>query len=104
MKQKPDKPGGFLLQSQKALNIGAGVLGLGFLAYLALSGLGLDLVADILVIVFAPISLWIFWSAAMGRQHDKELVSYSLLWGIGALCLLLCGCAVLTIRLRLGLS
>ena len=78
--------------STRQINGGAILSGIGFLLYLAARALGWELAADIICIVFG-----------VGRQKDKELVSYSLLWGTGALALLLGGCAVLTIKIKLGL-
>lgn len=94
---------GFWLQTVKQMNIGAGVSGIGFLLYLAASAMGLETAADIITIVFGVVALYVFISVAEGRSRDKTAVSYSLLWGTGALALLLGGCAVLTIKLRLGL-
>ena len=94
---------GFLLQTVKQMNAGAVVSGLGFLVYLALSALGAEGVADIAAIAFGLVSVYVFASVAVGRSQDKEAVSYSLLWGTGALALLMGGCAVLTVKLRLGL-
>ena len=53
--------------------------------------------------MFGLIAVWTFLSAAVVRRKDKETVSYNLLWGTGALALLLGGCAVLTVKMRLGL-
>ena len=52
---------------------------------------------------FALVSLYVFASAAAGRLKDKEAVSYSLLWGTGALAMLTCLCALAALRQRLGL-
>ena len=92
-----------LLQGVKQLNRGAIVSGLGFLLYLGAAALGRRDAAEILSVAFALVSLYVFASAAAGRLKDKEAVSYSLLWGTGALALLLGGCGVLTVRLWLGL-
>ena len=92
-----------LLQGVKQLNRGAIVSGLGFLLYLGAAALGRRDAAEILSVAFALVSLYVFASAAAGRLKDKEAVSYSLLWGQGALTLLLAGCAVLAVKLRLGL-
>ena len=35
-------------------------------------------------------------------MKDKEAVSYSLLWGTGALAMLTCLCALVPLRQRLG--
>ncbi len=95
---------GFLLQTVRQMNGGAALCGVGFLLYLGASALGWGTAADILTIAFGVVSLYVFISVSEGRRKDKEAISYNLLWGTGALALLLCGCAVLTIRLRLGLQ
>jgi len=95
---------GFLLQTVRQMNGGAALCGVGFLLYLGASALGWVTAADILTIAFGVVSLYVFISVSEGRRKDKEAISYNLLWGTGALALLLCGCAVLTIRLRLGLQ
>lgn len=94
---------GFLLQTVKQMNTGAIVSGLSFLLYLALSALKLETAADIAAVAFGMVSVYVFVSVAAGRSRDKEAVSYSLLWGTGALALLLGGCGVLTIRMWLGM-
>lgn len=94
---------GFLLQTVGQMNAGAIVSGLGFLLYLALSALGLETAADIAAVALGLVSVYVFASVAAGRSRNKEAVSYSLLWGTGALALLMGGCAVLTVKLRLGL-
>lgn len=94
---------GFLLRTVRQMNAGAIVSGLGFLLYLALSALELEPAADIAAVVFGLVSVYVFASVAAGRSRDKEAVSYSLLWGTGALALLMGGCAVLTVKLWLGL-
>ena len=91
-----------LLQGVKQLNLGAVVSGLGFLLYLGAAALGWQGTADVLSMAFAVVSLYVFVSVAAGRKRDREAVSYNLLWGTGALALLLCLCAVLTLRERLG--
>lgn len=93
---------GLLLQTVKQMNAGAIISGLGFLAYLGLSALGLEEAAGIAAVAFGLVSVYVFASVAAGRSRDREAVSYSLLWGTGALALLLGGCGVLTVRLWLG--
>lgn len=93
---------GFLLRDLKHLNLGAIVSGIGFLLYLLASALGLKGAADAVSLIFGAVSLYVFFSVAEGRRRDKEAVSYNLLWGQGALTLLLCMCAVLTVRERIG--
>lgn len=93
---------GILLQTVKQINVGAIVSGLGFLLYLALSALSVETAADITAVAFGIVSVYVFISAAAGRSRDKEAVSYSLLWGTGALAILIGGCGVLTLKLWLG--
>ena len=99
-----DNKRGFLLQTVKQMNNGAIVSGIGFLLYVAASALQLEVLADILVIAFGIVAVYVLVSVAEGRKKDKTAVSYNLLWGQTALTILLVGCAVLTIRLRLGLQ
>lgn len=94
---------GFLLQTPKQMNMGAIVSGVGFVLYLVISALGQTLAADAVAVLFGIVALYVLASVAAGRRKDKEAVSYSLLWGQGAVTLLLVGCAVLAIRQRLGL-
>lgn len=94
---------GILLQTVKQMNAGAIVSGLGFLLYLALSALGVETAADITAVAFGIVSVYVFLSVAAGRSRDKEAVSYSLLWGTGALALLMGGCGVLTVKMWFGL-
>lgn len=93
----------FLLRTVRQMNIGAMVTCAGFALYLAASALGQTGAADLIAAVFGVIGLYVFVSISEGRRRDKEAVSYSLLWGQGALTLLLAGCAVLAVKLRLGL-
>lgn len=93
----------FLLQDVKQLNLGAIVSGTGFLLYLGAAAMGWQNAADILSLVLTVVSLYVFASVAAGRRRDKESVSYNLLWGQGALTVLLCLCAALTVREWLGL-
>lgn len=93
---------GFLLQEPKQLNLGAIVSGVGFLLYLGASALEWTAAADLLALAFGLVSLYVFASVAAARRRDKEAVSYNLLWGQAALSLLLCMCAVLTLREKIG--
>ena len=88
-----------LLQGAKQLNLGAMVSGAGFLLYLGAAALGWRGAADVLALLFALVSLYVFASVAAARQRDKESVSYNLLWGQGALAALLCLCAAAAVRL-----
>ena len=94
---------GLLLQTTKQINIGAGISGEVSLLYLAASALQNQLGADVLNIIFALAAVWTFLSAASGRKRSKEAVSYSLLWGTGALTILLVACVALTIKVRFSL-
>lgn len=87
-----------LLQTVRQMNAGAMVSGLGFLLYLGAAALGRDGAKDIVAIAFGLVSLYVFASVAEGRRRDKAAVSYNLLWGQGALTLLLCMCAVLALK------
>ncbi len=98
-----DKKKGWLLQTVRQMDQGAILSGIGFLLYLGASALGWEMAADLLAIVFGIVSVYVFLSVAEGRRQDKDKVSYSLLWGQGALMILLVSCAVLAIKLRLGL-
>ena len=85
-----DKRKGLLFQTKKQMNNGAIATGLGFVLYLALLAMGLELPADSL-------------SVLEGRRKDKENISYNLLWGQLALTIFLVACAVLAVKQRLGL-
>ena len=91
-----------LLQTVKQMNIGAIVSGIGFLLYLGTAALNLEIVKGLVAIVFAAISLYVFLSVAAAREKDKETFSYNLLWGSGAMAIMLCGIAFLTIKMWLG--
>ena len=92
----------FLLRDLRQMKRWAGICGAGFLLYLVVSAL-LPAAAVAVAAIFAPFSVWNFFSVMDGRQKDKEAVSYNLLWGTGALALMLAGCAVLELKLLLGL-
>lgn len=94
---------GVLLRTVRQMNAGAIVSGIGFALYLIASALGKEAAADGIAVVFGVVALYVFVSISEGRRLDKEAVSYNLLWGQGALTLLLVGCAVLTVKIRLGL-
>lgn len=96
------KQRGLLLYTVRQMNGGAIVSGLGFLLYLGARVLGWTAAADVLALAFALVSLYVLLSVAAGRRRDKEAVSYNLLWGQGALTLLLCLCAALTLRRLTG--
>ena len=91
-----------LLQTVKQMNIGAIVSGIGFLLYLGTAAMNLEIVKGLVAIVFGAISLYVFFSVAAAREKDKETFTYSLLWGPGAMAIMLCGIAFLTIKMWLG--
>ena len=96
------KKKGPLFQTGKQINVGAIVSGIGFVLYLVLSALKLDTASGCASIAFSIPAVWTFLSACSGRAKDKSAVSYSLLWGMGALTILLVACGVLTIKQWLG--
>jgi len=80
----------------------------GFLIYLLLSALKWDAVAAVFALLFGLWALFVFLSALAGRakdpkHHSEKDISYSLLWGSGALTILLLGCGILGVKLLLGL-
>ena len=93
----------FWLRPGKQLNTGAMVGGLGFALYLLLSALGQDTASLIAAIAFGVEAGYTFFSAVDCREKDKDSVSYNLLWGTGALMILLLVPAVLTVKMQLGL-
>ena len=94
---------GFLLRTVPQINRWTGISGVGFLLYLGAAALKIQLVADILAVIFALVALRAFLSAADLRGKDKEAVSYNLLWGTGALMLLLGACTALAVKNWFGL-
>ena len=54
-------------------------------------------------LVFAGVSLYVFWSLVLVAGREKGVVGYSLAWGQGAVPLMLCACAVLSVKEWLGL-
>lgn len=93
----------FLLQEVSKMQQGYIAAWIGFLLYLGASALSWDAAAIVIGIAFGILSLYVFCSVAALRRRDKTLVGYNLLWGMGALTILLLGGAVLEMRQRLGL-
>lgn len=91
------------LKPGKQINNGAIVGGIGFALYLLFSALEWEAAALITAIGFGVESLYTFWSTIEWRDRDKESVSYSIMWGTGALTLLMLVPAVMTIKMELGL-
>ena len=82
---------------------GAIATGLGFVLYLALLAMGLELPADLVAVAFGVVGIFNSLSVLEGRRKDKENISYNLLWGQLALTIFLVACAVLAVKQRLGL-
>lgn len=93
---------GFFLKPEK-LNLGYAASAAGFLLYLLVSALVGQSAAGIIAIPFALFSVYLFLSVSAARSDDKEKIGYNLLWGSGALALLHGACAVLSVKLWLGL-
>ena len=102
MAEKNNQKKGGLLKTPKQINAGAAVSGIGFLLYLLLRGLGQELLAAITVFVFAAVATVTFFSVIDAREKDKEAATYNLLWGTGALAIMMVAFAVLTIKQYLG--
>ena len=93
---------GFFLPREK-FNLGYTVSAIGFFLYLLAAGLVGQSAAGVVAIVFGPIAVYVFLSVAAVRGEDKDAVGYNLLWGTGALALMLGTVAVLSVKLWLGL-
>ena len=85
------------LKPGKQLNSGAIVGGIGFALYLVLSAREWRTAALIVAIGFGIEAAYTFFSAVDCREKDKDSVSYNILWGTGAVMILLLVPAVLTI-------
>lgn len=97
-----DKKKSFFLHTTQQVNKASMAAGLGFLLYIAAMALEQPAAAGIISILFGVESIWTFFSAVDLREKDKEAVSYNLLWGTGALMLMLVACAVLNVKMWLG--
>ena len=94
---------GLLLRTKRQMNNGAIAIGAGFALYMVLLVLGWTLLADLAAVVFGVAGIYVSLSVLEGRRRDKEAVSYSLLWGVLAVTIMLVACAVLAAKQRLGL-
>lgn len=94
---------GFWLKTTREMNRWVGVSGVGFLLYLGAAALEWRGVADVIAVVFGLIAARVFFSALDLRSKDKEAVTYNLLWGSGALMLMLFVFVYASLRQRLGL-
>ena len=92
----------FLLHGRQQLAMGAIFSGLGFVLYTLARVVGQEGAADLIVMVFGVVSVYVFASVAAERRRDKASVSYNMLWGQAALALLTCMCAVLTLWEKAG--
>lgn len=97
-----DKRKGLLFQTKKQMNNGAIATGLGFVLYLALLAMGLELPADLVAVAFGVVGIFNSLSVLEGRRKDKENISYNLLWGQLALTIFLVACAVLDLACGTG--
>lgn len=91
------------LKPGRQINSGAIVGGIGFVLYIIFSALEWEAAALITAIGFGLESAYTFFSTLEWREKDKDSVSYSIMWGTGALMLLMLVPAVATIKLALGL-
>lgn len=91
------------LKPGKQINTGAIVGGIGFALYILCSALEWEALALIVAIGFGLESLYTFLSTLEWREKDKDAVGYNIMWGTGALTLLMLVPAAATIKLALGL-
>ena len=92
-----------LLQTPQEINRMTVISGLGFLACLAARVAEWENIAGVIGVVFTITAAWAFFSALELREKDKEAASYNMLWGTGALTLLLGACAAVQIKVWFGL-
>lgn len=92
---------GFFLNTVPQLRKGAVVSALGFALFVAASAL-VPALSGWVALVFAGVSVYVFWSMTLVAGREKGAVSYSLAWGQGAVTLMLCACAVLSVKEWLG--
>jgi hypothetical protein len=78
------------------------VSAVGFALFVAASAL-VPALSGWVALVFAGVSLYVFWSLVRVAGREKGVVGYSLAWGQGAVTLMLCACAVLSVKEWLGL-
>ncbi len=90
------------LKPGKQINTGAIIAGIGFALYILFSALEWEAAALITAIGFGIEAAYVFFSTLEWREKDKESVSYNIMWGTGALMLLLLVPAAATIKLKLG--
>lgn len=88
---------------QEKLNKWYSITACGFLLYLIACGVVGQKIAGVIALVFAVIAVYLFFSASAARSEDKEKVGYNILWGSGAMALMLGAFAIASIKLWLGL-
>ena len=77
------------LKPGKELNTGAIIGGIGFAIYIALSALEWRGLALFAALAFGLEAGYAFLSALDCREKDKDSVSYNIVWGTGALAILM---------------
>ena len=92
----------FFLSPDK-LNRGYVISAIGFFLYLVASATVGQKLSGLVAVPFALYAIYVFLSVAAARSEDKEKIGYNLLWGTGALAILLGACAALSVKLWLGL-
>ena len=92
----------FFLTTVPQLQKGAILSGIGFSLFVAASAL-VPALSGWVALVFAGVSLYVFWSLVLVAGREKGAVGYSLAWGHTAVTLMLCACAVLSVKEWLGL-
>lgn len=97
------KKNGILMKTTREICIGAAVSGIGFLAYLGAAAMKWQMLSGIISIIFFLIALLSMVSSASLRKRSKEAVSYNLLWGTGALTVLLGACVAVNVKFWLGI-
>ena len=93
-----------LLKNLHQLRIGQIVSALGFAVYIVCSALNsAESVQLAVLVLFSLIALWTMASVIFyPRARKKEEVSYNVVWGQGAVTIVLVACTVLTIRQMMG--
>lgn len=88
---------------QEKLNRWYAVTACGFLLYLIACGVVGQKLAGVIALIFCIIAVYLFFSVSAARSEDKEKVGYNLLWGSGAMALMLGAVAIASIKLWLEL-
>ena len=91
------------LRTTKQIGIVSGISGGLFLLYIGAMALVWPLVAGVIGVLGDAAAIWAFFSTLDLREKDKESVTYNLLWGTGALAIMLGACAAAGFKMFLGL-